>query len=562
MNPDRGQLPRRRRGGRVALVVLVALALVVVALLPPATQETPTPVWTSTDATVRGAYHIHSNRSDGAGTLDDIAAAASRAGLQFVIVTDHGDGTRPPEAPSYRHGVLCLDGVELNTSEGHYVALGLNTAPYRLAGSAESVVEDVARLGGFGIVAHADSPRPSLRWRAWDVAFDGLEWLNADSEWRDETWGALGLATLTYWARPPATLSSLIDRPQQTIARWDHLANQRRIPVLAGSDAHARLGIHQRTDPDNSAWYLPMPAYETSFRVFSNHVVLDRPFRGDPADDGALLLAAIRQGRVFTVIDGLAGPGAFEFIGTSGERSSRLGDDLVLSGQASLRARVAAPTGASMVLLRDGTPLQQTTESELLANVTMPGAYRVEIALPGRSSLPWLLSNPIYVGFDRSPQIAPSIPILSLVAVDVGQASSESSPDSSIELEGTAAITWRYRLAPGAPAGQYAAVRLPVSRLADVTRLRFDVRADRPMRLWVQLRRPDGIGERWGGTVYADQSNRSVDLRLDTFAPIGVTTTAQAALPDVDSLLFVVDTVNTPPGSSGAVHLSNLAFAR
>ena len=42
------------------------------------------------------------------------------------------------------------------------------------------------RLGGFGIVAHPDSAKPGLRWRDWDAQFDAMEWLNADTEWRDE----------------------------------------------------------------------------------------------------------------------------------------------------------------------------------------------------------------------------------------------------------------------------------------------------------------------------------------------------------------------------------------
>ena len=37
-----------------------------------------------------------------------MAAAAARAGLKFVIFTDHGDGTNPPVAPEYIGGVLCL----------------------------------------------------------------------------------------------------------------------------------------------------------------------------------------------------------------------------------------------------------------------------------------------------------------------------------------------------------------------------------------------------------------------------------------------------------------------
>ena len=127
---------------------------------------------------------------DGAGSPDDVAGAAHRAGLDFVsspiTATDSA-----PDPPRYVDGVLVIDAVEISTAGGHYVALGIGQAPYRLAGDARDVIDDVHRLGGFGFAAHPDSPKPDLRWREWDVPLDGLEWLNADSEWRDETRSAL-----------------------------------------------------------------------------------------------------------------------------------------------------------------------------------------------------------------------------------------------------------------------------------------------------------------------------------------------------------------------------------
>ena len=69
---------------------------------------------------------------------------------------------RPPLAPAMHGGVLVLDGVEISTSGGHYVALGLPAGvptPYRLAGEPRDVVEDVRRMGGFGMAAHPDSPK-------------------------------------------------------------------------------------------------------------------------------------------------------------------------------------------------------------------------------------------------------------------------------------------------------------------------------------------------------------------------------------------------------------------
>src|SRR5258705_12955801 len=94
------------------------------------------------DWTIPGAIHVHTNRSDGLSTPDEIAAAAARAGLKFLVFTDHGDATREPDPPTYRSGVLCLDGVEISTSGGHYVAVGMGAAPYPLAGESRDVVDD------------------------------------------------------------------------------------------------------------------------------------------------------------------------------------------------------------------------------------------------------------------------------------------------------------------------------------------------------------------------------------------------------------------------------------
>ena len=142
------------------------------------------------DTVAFGGYHVHTDRSDGTGSVDEVAVAASRAGLAFVVLTDHGDGTRAPDPPSYQHGVLVIDAVEINTLAGHVVALGLTrAAPYPLAGHPRDVIEDIRRLGGAAVIAHPDSPNPALRWRGQgqNVAADGIEWLNVDSEWRDDS---------------------------------------------------------------------------------------------------------------------------------------------------------------------------------------------------------------------------------------------------------------------------------------------------------------------------------------------------------------------------------------
>src|SRR5262249_24443557 len=123
------------------------------------------------DNTVPGIIHVHTNRSDGRASANEVATAAARAGLKFVVFTDHGDATATPEPPVYRSGVLCLDGVEISSMGGHYLALDMPAAPYPLGGDPRDVVEDVKRLGGFGVVAHPESPKPALMWQAWEAPF-------------------------------------------------------------------------------------------------------------------------------------------------------------------------------------------------------------------------------------------------------------------------------------------------------------------------------------------------------------------------------------------------------
>ena len=233
------------RARRSALVGAVAIVTIVWLLLPPAAEHlqlSPDPL------TARGAIHVHTVRSDGTGTPEQIAAAAHRAGLDFVVLTDHGDATRPPDPPRYVDGVLLIDAVEISTTDGHLIALGLPQAPYRLAGEARDVLEDVHRLGGFGIAAHPDSPKAaSCSGATGSAGVDGIEWLNIDSEWRDESRLTLSRALLTYWFRPAETMASLLDCPTRTLERWDESRSHstsscHRRPRCARADSAERTG--------------------------------------------------------------------------------------------------------------------------------------------------------------------------------------------------------------------------------------------------------------------------------------------------------------------------------
>jgi hypothetical protein len=554
--------PRRRR----ILIRLAAAALAVAAaillLLPPA--RVALPAGTRDPRVVAGALHLHTTRSDGGGTPEDVAAAASMAGLNFIVLTDHGDGTRAPDPPAWRAGVLVLDGVEISTAGGHYLAIGMTQAPYPLGGEARDVAEDVSRLRGVGIVAHPASPKPELAWSDWDVPFDGAEWLSADSEWRDERWTTLARAGLTYFFRPGPSVARVFDRPASLLARLDERALQRPVLLVAGTDAHGGLG-------GEGTRRLPVPSYGSVLRALSVRLTLRGALRGDAERDAALVLDALRARRAYTSIDGVAGPARMTFTAQAGNARAETGGRLPTGEPVTLRVRSNGPPGATIVLLRDGQPVASGPLPEL-EHVTddARGVYRVEVQVPsapGNPPVPWILTNAITMGPEPEspgpgePRITPRVVLFE--AGDRSRWSAERDPTSHAEVT-TAGVEGplelNYTLGLNEAASPFAAlVRELPAGLAACETLSFVLSGSRDMRASVQVREPGGDrpseGRRWRRSVFVPAEGRAVVVALaDMTAVVG----AGRPRPDagaVRSLLLVVDGVNARPGERGTLRV-------
>jgi hypothetical protein len=540
-----------RRTSLWTLIALVAVGVLFLALeLPPWPEALDASAWTAIAArTVPGSYHIHTTRSDGHGDKHAVAAAAARAGLRFVIVTDHGDATRPPDPPEYIDGVLCLDAVEISTDQGHLVALDLPRAPYPLGGPAYSVVEDVHRLGGFAIAAHPDSAKPALRWTDATAPLDAIEWLNFDSEWRKDARGRLIRAGLAYFFRPGPALATLLDRPG-TLFRWDVLMDARdtrRVVGLAAADAHGGVGLRAEDTGRSLAGTIGIPSYEASFRTLSDRVILDTPLSGDAARDARAVYDGIRKGSVFSTIDALAGPGLL---------------DLHVEGT-TVVAHATRPRGAELALIHGGQLVSYSNVDLHYDAAGKPGAYRVEVRLaraPGDPPIPWLVSNALYVGTEPAAPIpepaAPSAehpaagtvpPAASTAAPfpwrierDPGSSAILRTTDHTAELE--------YRLAGGARNSQFVALATDI-RFQAFSGIRLGLKSDRPSRAWVQVRSSDG--RRWGRSYYVDPSGSEIDARLGALRPIGDNVTGVPDPKVLTSILLVVDLTNAVPGHAG-----------
>jgi hypothetical protein len=199
--------------------------------------------------------------------------------------------------------------------------------------------------------------------------------------------------------------------------------------------------------------------------------------------------------------------------------------------------------------------------------------YRVEATLPGQAdlSVPWLVSNPIYVG-PRGPDTpaATAAPAASRVLYANG-ASPLTVENSALSVGavgvvkaiGGTKLDLRYALGGARTDAPFVAFTAPVTDIAGFTGVRFTARGIRPMRMSLQLRTGAEQGsERWRRSVYLDETDRVVTLPFADFRPVRGGLPAEAPLAAVTSLLFVIDTMNTALGSNGEFWIDDVAFVR
>jgi hypothetical protein len=570
----------KRRVVQVTAVLAAAVAVLVAVSLPPSPAAL---VEGEGDGTIAGVLHVHSNRSDGRSSPDEIVAIAARAGLKFIVFTDHGDATRQPDPPRYLAGVLCLDGVEISTTGGHYVVFDMPASPYPLGGEPRDVIEDVHRLDGFGVAAHPDSPKPELRWREWTAPFDGMEIVNPDTSWRvhllEPEWRPklrLVQALLAYPIRPAAAIASLIDESPNVLPRWDAITPRRRVVGLAGVDAHAKLALKE-VDPGDNRYSIALPSYEASFRTLSVHVRPERPLSGDAAADARAVFAAIRAGHLYMALDGLASPPSFTFTASNQRGSAQAGDQLAAGGPVMLRVRSNAPAAFDTVVMQGSRILTSRNREPdfTFAAPAEPAVYRVAIRAIDRPRQPtWIVSNPIYVRGPEARLPAARRPATATRPLFEGTTGDtwrfETAPTSLAALDvvltpAAPELRLRYGLAGGTRGGQFAALAVNTpGGLAAFDRLAFTARAEHPMRISVQIRvavKPSE-DERWQRSVYIDTTDGERTIYFDDFTPIGDTRTYGPPLANVHSIVFVIDMTNTKPGTSGRLWIKNVSLQR
>ena len=335
-------------------------------------------------------YHVHSNLSDGLESPQEIARQARAANVSLVLLTDHG---RPNVASSvFRDtidGVTIVGGSEATLPAGHFTFFGASQTPgFRVSSFPPEAMQDARTWGAFPVLAYPDDRR--YGWHYWnaDLHPDGIEILNLFTSLRRTT-PAQRLHLALFYPFSHYYFLKTISFPSESIAHWDEFLQHDRTWGFVASDAHGGFHITK---------FLPikLPSYADTFSFVA--MGIDKRYDRDPE-------AQIRKGDFFNCIRGAAEPDKFEFSAQSGAQYFPAGSDAPENSSLQATAQAENQT-IRLVLKKNGAEFSETIADHLDLQNAPAGVYRVEAYLPHhpllRPDVPWIISNPIFVGVTRA----------------------------------------------------------------------------------------------------------------------------------------------------------------
>ncbi|MEA4926180.1 MAG: CehA/McbA family metallohydrolase [Syntrophomonadaceae bacterium] len=341
----------------------------------------------------KGNIHVHSSYSDGSGTIWEIAQAAAKAGLDFVVVTDHHQLTALARGEEGYYGkTLVMVGMEINRERNHYLGLDIDKVAEGDDEDPQKVIDAVNRQGGLGFIVHPYELGSKLfengrtyPWTDWDVrGYAGIGIWNHLSQWRDGLTSILKALYLTYInPHQPAKYG-----PEcETLAKWDQLLQERLVVGIGCSDAHAiiiKLGPLKAVISD----------YYTSFRCVNTHVLLEQPLGGKAEPDQDMIYKALRTGRYFFSYDFFRDPAGFRFFGKSCDKTAQMGENIEAAGA----VLIVENPGGRVYLIRNGRRCRESDRRKCCFRDLTPGVYRVEaFHRHGWHYRAWIYSNPIFL---------------------------------------------------------------------------------------------------------------------------------------------------------------------
>jgi hypothetical protein len=353
----------------------------------------------------KGVMHVHSFLGGhSTGTFQEIIAGARANQLDFVIMTEHVESSFDTSAVTLsgiHDGVLFINGNEVETSSGDRILSIPGSVLF--AGSTKRSTEDVIAnthdRSGLSIIAYPEQFTGTVG------AADGIEVYNVFTNVRKiNRVAAFFDALWSHYSYPDLLFANYLQRPDESLRKWDHAIAQKKLVAVAGNDSHSNIGIALNDSSGHELLGFKLDPYKTSFHFVRMHVLLpqDMPqYLHEPKSlEPKSVLDALQAGHCFIGFDLLGDSTGFRFEAVDSSGTKMQGDEIRFQGDTSLK--VYAPVSSRILIFKDG---QVASEENGVTSVDLkikaPGTYRVEVYLPQlgepAGKQPWIISNPIYV---------------------------------------------------------------------------------------------------------------------------------------------------------------------
>jgi hypothetical protein len=354
-------------------------------------------------AEYKGIIHTHTSLGGhSTGSFDELIEAASLNKLDFVVMTEH-------TSADYDTSALTLNGVYKNTlfiggNEADTISgdrfLMLDGGPEMFADARLETPQFLEKYHAQGKAALITYPE---KFKSWDSNFDGIEVFSLHTNAKQNTRIVTILDMLwSFPSYPGLTLAENFRRPDANLQRFDEIAAKRRISLFAGTDAHSNIGFHLLgDDAGNRLVNLKLDRYQSVFGIVRAHILVERGVELTKET----VIDAFRNGRMFVGFDVAGDTSGFSFTAESGAKRVQIGGEVALA--ADLQFVIELPLPTRFVIFRNGEKWIESGEGDrsearrAFGKIMEPGAYRVEVYRDDVGSafetMPWIMSNPIYV---------------------------------------------------------------------------------------------------------------------------------------------------------------------
>lgn len=317
-----------------------------------------------------GAIHIHTKLSDGTGDINSISKAAKKAGLNWIIITDHNNFDIKE---GFYNGVCVIKGEEISPcSSNHYIALDIKNL-INPSDDTQKFVDEVRAQGGFGFAAHPDeadnrkNKAHPIKWTDKTIVPDGIEIWNWFSDWADD-YDETNIFKIAY---SYFFKHKLIQGPhKETLKWWDELnkKSENIIPAIAGVDAHA-LKISKYIIP------IKIFPYKDCFKTLANVITLENEIPKDFESQKNLILSSIKNGNNIMI-------------------NRHIKKEIPLIYVENKTIIVKLSTKAEIKIIQNGTQIFTENTKNLKFPIDENAKYRIEIDLKNQ---PWIFSNQISI---------------------------------------------------------------------------------------------------------------------------------------------------------------------